>query len=285
MSGSLTLVDFLAGQVTFNAFLPSGQGKSSSKIILLRWARFGPRWAKYKSCFPKRAFWWFFELLSWVWKYQYTQTCLFDMCCIRRNKMLVSLRGVRINSVLSFFFLEQVSSDLLHVWVLVCCVFNFAVDCIWDYCPVVLFSSLCRGMTHKIHVNWAMKAVPRIHNLVQKLLKIVPVRCLSSRFGTRYDPFPCPTLVSFVQSWAEMIQPVFNVVFWGRVKKEVFVMSSIIVRLRASAVTSIFLNIFVQDCRIDLVCVTFFFCWSYNVSYVSSHLFLHTSNKFTETNN
>ena len=44
--------------------------------------------------------------------------------------MLVSLRGVKINSVLSFFFLEQVSSDLLHVWVLVCCVFNFAVDCI-----------------------------------------------------------------------------------------------------------------------------------------------------------
>ena len=174
MSGSLTPVDFLAGQVTFNAFLPSGQGKSSSKIILLRWARCGPRWAKYKSCFPKRAFWWFFELLSWVWKYQYTQTCLFDMCCIRRNKMLVSLRGVRINSVLSFFFLEQVSSDLLHVWVLVCCVFNFAVDCIWDYCPVVLFSSLCGGMTHKTHVNSVIKTFLRIRNLGQKLLRIVP---------------------------------------------------------------------------------------------------------------
>ena len=74
----------------------------------------------------------------------------------------------------------------------------------------------------------------------------------------RYDPFPCPTLVSVVQSWAEIIQTVFNVVFWGRVKKEVFVMSSTIVRLRASAVTSIFLNIFFQDCRIDLVCVTFY---------------------------
>lgn len=98
--------------------------------------------------------------------------------------------------------------------------------------------------------------------------------------------FPCPTLVSVVQSWAEMIQTVFNVVFWGRVKKEVFLMSStIIVRLRALTVTSIFLNIIVQDCRIDLVCVTFFFCWFYNVSYVSSHLFLHRSKKFTETNN
>lgn len=57
--------------------------------------------------------------------------------------MLVSLQGVRINSVLSFFFLKQVSSDLLHVRVLVCCVFNFAVDCIRDYYLVVLFSSLC----------------------------------------------------------------------------------------------------------------------------------------------
>ena len=101
----------------------------------------------------------------------------------------------------------------------------------------------------------------------------------------RYDPFPCPTLVSVVKSWAEMIQPVFNVVFWGRVKKEVFVMSSTIVRLRDLAVTSIFLNIFVQDCRIDLLCITFFFYWSCNVSYVSSHLFLHRLTKFTETNN
>ena len=42
--------------------------------------------------------------------------------------MLVSLRGVRIDGVLSLFFLKQVSSDLLHVWVLVCCVFNFSVD-------------------------------------------------------------------------------------------------------------------------------------------------------------
>ena len=44
--------------------------------------------------------------------------------------MLVSPEGVRIDGVLSLFFLKQVSSDLLHVWVLVCCVFNFAVDCI-----------------------------------------------------------------------------------------------------------------------------------------------------------
>ena len=73
-----------------------------------------------------------------------------------------------------------------------------------------------------------------------------------------YDLSSCPTLLNVVQSRAEMIQPVFNVVFWGRVKKEVFVMSSTIVRLRALTVTSIFLNIFFQDCRIDLVCVTFY---------------------------
>ena len=171
--------------------------------------------------------------------------------------MLVSLRGVRIHCVLSFFFLKQVSSDLLHVWVLVCCVFNFAVDCIWDYCPVVLFSSLCWGMTHKIHVNSAMKTVPRIHNLGQKLLRIVPAECFSSRFGTvMTSPLAPPFSMLFSQG--QMIQPVFNVVFWGRVKNEVFVMSSTIVRLRALTVTSIFLNIFFQDCRIDLVCVTFY---------------------------
>ena len=75
--------------------------------------------------------------------------------------MLVSLEGVRIDGVLSLFFLKQVSSDLLHVWDLVCCVFNFAVGCIRDYCPVVLCSSSCWGMT------------PRIHNLGQKLLRIL----------------------------------------------------------------------------------------------------------------
>ena len=106
--------------------------------------------------------------------------------------MLVSPRGVRINSVLSFFFLKQVSSDLLHVWVLVCCVFIFAVDCIRDYCPVVLCSSSCWGMTHKI--NSVMKTVPRIHNLGQKLLRIVPPRCLSGKFGTAMTPSLAPPL-------------------------------------------------------------------------------------------
>ena len=144
----------------------------------------------------------------------------------------------------------------------------------------MLFSSLCRGMTHKIHVNSAMKTVPRIHNLGQKLLRIVPARCLSSRFGTAMTLAP-PLSVLFSHCRNDPA----SLVFWGRVKKEVFVMSSTIVRLRALAVTSIFLNIFFQDCRMDLVCVTFFFCWSYNVSYGSSHLFLHRSNKFTERNN
>ena len=36
-------------------------------------------------------------------------------------------------------------------------------------------------------------------------------------------------------------------------------MSSTTERVRALTVTSFFLNSFVQDCRIDLVCVTFFF--------------------------
>jgi len=175
--------------------------------------------------------------------------------------MLVSLRGVRINSVLSFFFLKQVSSDLLHVWVLVCCMFNFAVDCIWDYCPVVLFSSLCWGMTHKIHVNSVMKTVLRIRNLGQKLLRIVPAGCLSSRFGTAVTSSlapPLSMLFSHGQKWSSQSSTLF---FWGRGKKEVFVMSRTIVRLRALTVTSFFLNIFVQDCRIDcnLICNLFFF--------------------------
>ena len=156
---------------------------------------------------------------SWVWKYQYTQTCLSDWCCIRRNKMLVSLRGVKINSVLSFFFLEQVSSDLLHVWVLVCCVFNFAVDCIWDYCSVVLFSSLCRGMTHRIHVNSAMKTVPRIHNLGQKLLRIVSAGCLSSRFGTAMTSSltpPLSVLFSHGQKWSSQSSTLFFGKGWKR---------------------------------------------------------------------
>ena len=112
--------------------------------------------------------------------------------------MLVSLEGVRIDGVLSLFFLKQVSSDLLHVWVLVCCVFNFAVDCIRDYCPVVLCSSSCWGMTHKI--NSVMKTVPRIHNLGQKLLRIsqllriVPSGCLSGRFGTAMTSLLAPPL-------------------------------------------------------------------------------------------
>ena len=177
--------------------------------------------------------------------------------------MLVSLRGVRINSVLSFFFLKQVSSDLLHVWVLVCCVFNFAVDCIWDYCPVVLFSSLCWGMTHKIHVNSVMKTVRRIHNLGQKLFRIILYWQDAYQAGlVQLHPVwppltqPVSMLYSQGQKWSSRTSTLF---FGGRGKKEVPIMSSTIVCLRALTVTSIFLNIFVQDCRIDLVCVTFFF--------------------------
>ena len=63
-------------------------------------------------------------------------------------------------------------------------------------------------------------------------------------------------------------------------------MSSTTERVRALTVTSFFLNSFVQDCRIDLVCVTFFFFyWSCDVCYLSSHLFLCRLNKFTEANN
>ena len=39
-----------------------------------------------------------------------------------------------------------------------------------------------------------------------------------------YGPFPCPTLIKVVQSRSEMIQPVFNIVFWR--KWEVFEVAS-----------------------------------------------------------
>ena len=54
--------------------------------------------------------------------------------------------GACILIVFYLLFLGQVSSDLLHVWFLVCCVFNSAVDRFRDNCPVVLFPSLCRGI-------------------------------------------------------------------------------------------------------------------------------------------
>ena len=47
-------------------------------------------------------------------------------------------------------------------------------------------------MTHKIHVNSLMKTVPRIHNLGQKVLRIVPTGCLSGRF----DPVMTSPLAS-----------------------------------------------------------------------------------------
>ena len=40
----------------------------------------------------------------------------------------------------------QVSSNLLHVWFLVFCVFNSVTGCVRDDNPAVLFPSLCRGM-------------------------------------------------------------------------------------------------------------------------------------------
>ena len=78
-----------------------------------------------------------------------------------------------------------------------------------------------------------------------------------------YALSPCPTLVNVVQSGAEMTQPDFNVVFWGeggRGKKEVFVMSSSLKSfiLKLDILTSIFRNIFAQDCRIELAGLTFF---------------------------
>ena len=45
----------------------------------------------------------------------------------------------------AFLSINQVTSDLLHVWFLVRCVFNSAVDRVRDHDFVVLFPSLCRG--------------------------------------------------------------------------------------------------------------------------------------------
>ena len=178
--------------------------------------------------------------------------------------MLVSLQGVRIDGVLSFFFLKQVSSDLLHVWVLVCCVFIFAVDCIRDYCPVVLCSSSCWGMTHKI--NSVMKTVPRIHNLGQKLLRIlqllriVPSGCLSGRFGTAMTSLLAPPLSLLFSQGQKLSSWTSTLFLEGRGKKEVFVINSSLKNfiLKLDIVTSIFRNIFAQDCRIDLTCLTLF---------------------------
>ena len=178
--------------------------------------------------------------------------------------MLVSLQGARIDGVLSFFFLKQVSSDLLQVWVLVCCVFIFAVDCIWDYCPVVLCSSSCWGMNHKI--NSVMKTVPRIHNLGQKLLRIlqlfriVPSGCLSGRFGTAMTSLLAPPLSLLFSQGQKLSSWTSTLFFGGRGKKEVFVINSFLKNfiLKLDIVTSIFRNIFAQDCRIDLACLTFF---------------------------
>ena len=178
--------------------------------------------------------------------------------------MLVSLQGARIDGVLSFFFLKQVSSDLLQVWVLVCCVFIFAVDCIWDYCPVVLCSSSCWGMNHKI--NSVMKTVPRIHNLGQKLLRIlqlfriVPSGCLSGRFGTAMTSLLAPPLSLLFSQGQKLSSWTSTLFFGGRGKTEVFVINSFLKNfiLKLDIVTSIFRNIFAQDYRIDLACLTFF---------------------------
>ena len=66
-----------------------------------------------------------------------------------------------------------------------------------------------------------------------------------------------------------------------RGKKEVFIISSSLksLMLKISIVTSIFRNIFAQDCRIDLACLTFFFLHKFGniflnliYIYLSSHL-------------
>ena len=85
-----------------------------------------------------------------------------------------------------------------------------------------------------------------------------------------------------------MIQPDFNIFFWGgggeRGEEGSICNEQYNCTFKSFDSDFIFLNIFSQDCRIDLVCITFFFGWSYNVSYVSSHMFLHRLNKFAETN-
>ena len=152
--------------------------------------------------------------------------------------MLVSLEGVRIDGVLSLFFLKQVSSDLLHVWVLVCCVFNFAVDCIRDYCPVVLCSSSCWGMT------------PRIHNLGQKLLRIlrllriVPSGCFSGRFGTAMTSLLAPPLSLLLSQEQKLSSWTSTLFFGGGGKNEVFVINSSLKSFvsKLNIVTSIFVT-------------------------------------------
>ena len=45
--------------------------------------------------------------------------------------------------IFAFFCINQVASDLLHVWFLVCGLFNSTVDRVRDHHTVVLFPSSC----------------------------------------------------------------------------------------------------------------------------------------------
>ena len=101
-------------------------------------------------------------------------------------------------------------------------------------------------MTHKI--NSVMKTVPRIHNLGQKLLRIlqllriVPTGCLSGRFGTAMTSLLAPPL-SLLFSQGQKLSS-WTLFFGGRGKKEVFVINSSLKNfvLKLNIVTSIFVT-------------------------------------------
>ena len=111
-----------------------------------------------------------------------------------------------------------------------------------------------------------MKTVPRIHNLGQKLLRIlqllriVPLGCLSGRFGTAMTSLLAPPLSLLFSQGQKLSSWTSTLFLEGRGKKEVFVINSSLKNfiLKLDIVTSIFRNIFAQDCRIDLTCLTLF---------------------------
>ena len=105
-------------------------------------------------------------------------------------------------------------------------------------------------MTHKIHVNSVMKTVPRIHNLGQKLLRIlrllriVPSGCLSGRFGTAMTSLLAPPLSLLFSQEQKLSSWTSTLFFGGGGKNEVFVINSSLKSFvsKLNIVTSIFVT-------------------------------------------
>ena len=95
------------------------------------------------------------------------------------------------------------------------------------------------------------------YNLGQKVLRILHILAHKTpipRIWYPYGLFSRPTLVKVVQSGSKLIQPDFNIVFSE--EGGVFIVAPVFQSfiLKPNMVTFIFLNIFVQDCRLWAYC-------------------------------